>query len=67
MTSRIDTLRDRIADISGLDEVGFLEDRVLKLEVAVRENEAVRPALTAVVDQVEAALIKVMDQREDET
>jgi hypothetical protein len=67
VTSRIDTLRDRIADISGLDEVGFLEDRVLKLEVAVRENEAVRPALTAVVDQVEAALIKVMDQREDET
>ena len=67
MTSRIDTLRDRIADISGLDEVGFLEDRVLKLEVAVRENEAVRPALTAVVDQVEAALIKWMDQREDET
>ena len=64
---RVDRVRDgvrrRVADATGLDELGSLEAAADSLEVAVRENRELEVPLTALVDGLERDVAEVLSRR----
>lgn len=57
-----DRLRDKLAGVTGARELEPLEARVASLEVAIAENSALAEPLGQVVDEIERAVVEVIER-----